>query len=86
MNEVGEGWGGRGSPTHTALSAQSDTGLDPMTLRSQPKLKPRVRHLTDCATKVPPSFFFLINEGYREEKSSILVEILAIIKVNSDYA
>jgi len=36
------------------LSAEPDTGLDLTTLRSRPKLKPRVRHSTDCATQGPP--------------------------------
>jgi len=30
-----------------------DAGLDPMTLRSRPEPKPRVRHITACATQAP---------------------------------
>lgn len=35
-------------------------GLDPMTPRSRPKLKPRVRRLTDYATQPPPPYLLLV--------------------------
>ena len=31
-------------------------GLGPISLRSQPKLKPRIGHPTDCAIEVPLKF------------------------------
>ena len=36
------------------LSVEPHPGLDPMTLRSRPELKPRVRHLTDCTIQALP--------------------------------
>ena len=41
------------------LSAEPHAGPDPTTLRSQPELKSRVRHLTDCTTQVPQAFTVL---------------------------
>ena len=39
---------------------------DPMTLRSQPEPKPRVAHLTDCATEAPPGWTFLYWESWEK--------------------
>ena len=44
----------RWSQADSVLSAEPDVGLDLVTLRSPPELKPRVRHLTNCTTQVPP--------------------------------
>ena len=38
----------------STLTMEPNTGLDLMTLKSWPELKPRVRSLTNCATQVPP--------------------------------
>lgn len=43
------------------LSAEPDAGLELTTLKSWHEPKPRVRHLTDCATQVPLFWSFLIN-------------------------
>ena len=47
-------WGGGGqrerekeNPKQTVLGAEPDAGLDPLTLRAGPELKPRVRRSTD---------------------------------------
>ena len=51
---VGEGQRGRESPAGSTLSAQSPIrGSTSPTMRSRPELKPRVRLLTDWATRVP---------------------------------
>ena len=50
---------GRENLNQTLLSAEPDSGLDPMTLRSGPELKPRVRCLTNCATQAPWLGIFL---------------------------
>ena len=39
----------RGSSSRFLMSTETDTGLDPRTLRSWPELKSRVRHLTNWA-------------------------------------
>ena len=38
---------GRDSQPHSLLSVDPDVGLNLITLRSRPELKPRVRHPTD---------------------------------------
>ena len=43
----------------TAQSMETDALLDLRTLRSQPEVKRRVHHLTNCATQAPHSTFFL---------------------------
>jgi len=40
-----------------ADAIQPNAGLDPTTMRSRPEPKPRVGHLTDCTTQVPPDHF-----------------------------
>ena len=45
---------GRENSRQTLLSAEPGAGLDPMAMRSQRELKPRVRSLTNCATQGPP--------------------------------
>ena len=52
--------GARESQADSALSLESDAGLDTTTLRSWPEPKPRVRHLTDGATQVPLLYFFIV--------------------------
>jgi len=39
--------GERESQADSPLSSEPDTGLDPITLRSEPEPKPRGRHPTD---------------------------------------
>lgn len=48
---------GRGSQADSTLSTEPCMVLDLTNLRSQYELKPRVRHLTDCATQAPLVFF-----------------------------
>ena len=43
----------------SALSLEPDTGLELMTLRSWPKLQPRVGHLATWATQAPLPNTFL---------------------------
>ena len=53
-------WAGRSREREkiSTQSAEPNVGLDLLTLRSQPKLKPRVRHLTDCDTRCPKHINF----------------------------
>lgn len=44
--------GGESQADYT-LSAEPNVGFDPMTMRSQPDLKPK-SHSNDCTTQVPP--------------------------------
>ena len=53
------GWGagvakGEGERADSTPCMESDVGLDPTTLRSQPEPKPRVDGLTGSTTQAPP--------------------------------
>ena len=48
---------GRETQADSLLSMETDTGLDPMVLRSQPQLKPRVGCSINCATQAPHTVF-----------------------------
>ena len=52
MSASGKGRG-KESQVDSKLSMQPDAGLDLTILKSGPKPKTRVGHLTDCATQVP---------------------------------
>ena len=63
----------RDSQADSMLSAEPDPGLDLMTLRSWPKLKPRVRYLTNCTTQAPLIWSFYSHHplevlAYRKKK------------------
>ena len=45
--------GGAEGEADSELRAESNSGLNPRTLRSPPEQKPRVGCLTDCAAQVP---------------------------------
>ena len=55
--EVGRRRRERESQADSMLSAEPKVRLDPRTTRSQPELKPRVRHLIDCTTQAPFEYF-----------------------------
>ena len=57
------------SRLHTHV--EPDTGLNLMTLRSQPELKPRVGHSTECTTQVPHRHF---NKSLRTGNLSKLLQ------------
>ena len=43
----------RQSQAHSTRSMEPNTGLNLLTLSLRPKLKPRIDHLTNCATQAP---------------------------------
>ena len=45
------------SQADSPLSVERNAGLHLMTLRLQPELEPRVGHLANCDTQVPPEVF-----------------------------
>ena len=49
----GEGREGEKVLSRLFVEHGADEGLDFMTLKSFPELKPRVRHLIDCTIQVP---------------------------------
>ena len=53
-----EGQRERESQADSMLSVKPSAGLNLMTLRSQPELKPRLGRLTDWTVQVPPVLFF----------------------------
>ena len=59
---------GRGRETVSSnfpLCVEPNMGLNLMTLRSQPGLKPRVEHLTECATQAPLNKVFINRNTHR---------------------
>lgn len=50
----------RGTLSDYVLRAEPDSGLDLMTVRSQPEPKTKVRRLTNCATHTPLTALYAI--------------------------